>query len=232
MFAEYVSNNMWVMNATSIAVTQQQTQLAHVAAFGELEDGEIVALSRDGILYHVSTSTVLPLRLLSFAGYANNNYSQLNWQTASEINVKHFEVEYSADGVTFKNAGIVVAKNQPSSAYSFRHYLQNGTTYYRLKMVNENGVTEYSNIIPVKNVTGNKEPLIYNYNGNPRMIWLNVPQTEKVAFQLFTVNGQVVYQNNNYQNNSIINLQKIPPGVYIGKIITNENTASEKIIVQ
>jgi hypothetical protein len=232
IFSDYVSGNVWVMNTSSLAVTQQPTQLANVVAFGELEDGEITALSRNGILFYVSTNTVLPLRLLSFSGYASNNYTQLSWQTASEINVKHFEVEYSTDGMAFKQAAIVAAKNQASSAYTFRHYIQNGTMYYRLKMVNENAVAEYSNIIAVNNTTGNKEPLIYAYNGNTRMIWLNIAANEKAAFQLFTANGQLVYRVNNYQNNSIINLQKIAGGVYIGKIITRENTVSEKIIVQ
>jgi glucose/arabinose dehydrogenase len=232
IFGDYVSGNMWVMNATTLAVTQQQALLPTIVGFCELEDGEILALGRTTGLFYVSTNSVLPLKLLSFAGYASNNYSQLNWQTAAEINVKHFEVEYSADGITFKNAGTVLAKNQSSSAYTFRHYIQNGITYYRLKMVNENGVTEYSNIIPVKNVAASKEPVIFTYNGNSRMIWLNIPGNKKAAFQLFTISGQVVYQQNNYKDNSIIDLQKIPAGVYIGKIITAENTVSEKIIVR
>jgi glucose/arabinose dehydrogenase len=232
IFSDFVSGNVWVMNATTLAVTQQPTALPNVAGFGELEDGEIVALSRNGLLYHVSTNSVLPLKLLNFTGYANNNYTQLNWQTAAETQVKHFEVEYSADGITFKNAGIVAAKNQVAAAYGFRHYIQNNITYYRLKMVNDNGVAAYSDIIPVKNAAVSQQPVIYSFNGNSRMIWLNIAGNKKTAFQLFTVNGQVVYSTNNYQNNAIIDLQNIAAGIYVGKIITNENVVSEKIIVR
>jgi len=229
--ADYISGNVWVINATSYAATQQSTQLANIAGFGELPNGELLALSRNGILYAVSSSTVLPLKLVQWDGYAYNSYNMLNWQTADETNVKQFEVEYSTDGVTFKNAGNIVAKNTTYAVYTFRHDIQAGLHYYRLKMINTDGSLKYSNIITLKSSRPENDRFIYQYNGNSRLIWMNTPANEKVNFQLFNVNGQPVLQKENYLNNSIIDLQQLPAGVYIGKIIMTNKTVSEKIIV-
>jgi glucose/arabinose dehydrogenase len=230
--ADYVSGNVWVINATTFATSIQTGVLSNVAAFGELENGELVALSRNGVLYRVFTNTALSLKLTDFNGYAAGNYKQLNWQTADEKEVLQFEVEYSSDGVLFKKAGTITAKNENIAVYTFRHYVQNNVVFYRLKMLHQNGDIEYSKVIAVKNKRTEYQPVIYFYNGNPRAIWLNTSPNEKATFQLFNLNGQAVMQKENYLNNAIIDLQKIPAGLYIGKIITADKTVSEKILIK
>ncbi|WP_462254775.1 PQQ-dependent sugar dehydrogenase [Ferruginibacter sp.] len=229
--SDYVSGNVWVINSSTYAATIQAGALSNASGFGERENGELVALSLSGVLYSVSTSTVLSLKLVNWDGYSYGNYNQLNWQTADENAVLQFEVEYSNDGVVFKNAGVIAAKNESPSAYLFRHYIQNDLLYYRLKMLNKDGKIEYSNTIIIKNKTTVKEKIINSYNGNSRIIWLNIPPDEKVDFQLFNLNGQNIISIKNYQNNAIINLQKIPSGIYVGKIILKGEAVSEKIIV-
>jgi len=230
--ADYVSGNVWTINAASHAATLQATKLSNVVSFGELENGELLALSLSGTLYTVGTSSVLPLKLLQWSGTAFDNYNQLSWQTAEEVNVKQFDVEYSADGISFTNAGTILAKNLPNSAYTFRHYIQSNVSYYRLKTTNDNGKVEYTAIIALKNNSQKREHVIYSYNGNTKQIWLNIPANEKADFQLFSFNGQKVLQVSNYQNNAIIDLQKIPAGIYIGKIILTNRIVSEKVLVQ
>lgn len=230
--SDYVSGNVWVINSSTFAATIQTGALSNASGFGERENGELVALSLSGILYSVSTSTVLSLKLVNWDGYSYGNYNQLNWQTADEDAVLQFEVEYSYDGAVFKNAGVIAAKNESLSAYLFRHYIQSDLLYYRLKMVNKDGKIEYSNTIIIKNKTIVKEKIIFPYNGNSRIIWLNIPPDEKINFQLFNLSGQNLISIKNYQNNAIINLQKIPPGIYIGKVIVKGEAVSEKIIVE
>jgi glucose/arabinose dehydrogenase len=230
--ADYISGNVWVINAATFATSIQTGVLSNISAFGELENGELVALSRNGVLYRVFTNTILSLKLTDFTGYAAVNYKQLSWQTADEKEVLQFEVEYSSDGTTFKKAGTVTAKNEHRAVYTFRHYFQGNTVFYRLKMLHQNGDIEYSKVITIKNKRTEYEPVIYFYNGNSRIIWLNTPSNEKTSFQLFNLNGQTVMQIENYLNNDIIDLQKMPAGLYIGKIITGDKTVSEKILIR
>lgn len=43
----------------------------------------------------------LPIDLINFNAKLNDNKAELNWQTASEVNVKNFYIEKSSDGKTF-----------------------------------------------------------------------------------------------------------------------------------
>ncbi len=70
------------------------------------------------------------------------------WVTASEINVSHFNVQRSEDGVTFGTVGMVKAKG--AGKYSLTPNpspLERGVTcYYRLEVVDKNGALSYSEV--------------------------------------------------------------------------------------
>ncbi len=232
MCADFVTGHMWLVNSTNNVVTFQPNVLTQITCFGELENGEMVALTLGGALVRITTNSVLPLNLLSWSGYASENYNQLQWQTADETNVKQFEVEYSTDGNLFLPAGITRAKNERNAAYTFKHYLQNNQLFYRLKTVNIDGKFEYSKIITIKNRNTVQEQYVFTYNNNPSLIWLNITTNEKASFQLFNMNGQNVLNLASYRNNQVIDLRKLPTGIYIGNIILRDKIVSEKIFIR
>jgi hypothetical protein len=96
------------------------------------------------------TATVLPVVLSDFNVAASSCNGILNWKTASELNVKSFEVEYSTNGVQFTTAGTVQAKNS-SSGSVYKYVNAQGTTkgYYRLKIIDVDGNIAYSRIVSV-----------------------------------------------------------------------------------
>src|SRR6185436_10796251 len=82
--------------------------------------------------------TPQPILLLNFDAVKQGTTSQLSWQTSSEINSDHFEIEYSKDGVTWQTLGNVAAAGNSSvtKSYGFNHPNPvNGANYYRLKQV-------------------------------------------------------------------------------------------------
>lgn len=95
----------------------------------------------------------LPVELLFFdAKWLDNNYQtvELNWETASEINNSHFEIERSLDGIHFEYLKTVdrIINNTQNNHYNSLDedpYIE-GISYYRLKQVDNNGDFEYSNI--------------------------------------------------------------------------------------
>jgi hypothetical protein len=92
----------------------------------------------------------LPLKLISFQGALSNNRSQLQWTVAENESGKYFEIEKSVDGRNYTTAGVVmVTQKTGSETYSYKDDIQNAT-YYRLKMVNEDGSISYSKIILIK----------------------------------------------------------------------------------
>jgi hypothetical protein len=84
--------------------------------------------------------SVLPLMLVEFSGEAKNDKAVLKWKTAEEENTAVFEIERSADGVSFMKIGTVTAIGSGAHSYSFTDETPPaGNNYYRLKMVDKDG---------------------------------------------------------------------------------------------
>ena len=91
-----------------------------------------------------------PLKLISFQATLLNNKVNLNWTSANEVNVRNFAIERSKDGITYTQIGTVNAKNLTEATYVFSDKsIWAGTTYYRLKMNDNNGSFTYSNVATV-----------------------------------------------------------------------------------
>jgi hypothetical protein len=86
----------------------------------------------------------LPLTLLNlYVNLSSNKYVILNWQTAQEINTSHFIIERSANGTDFSSIGKVSASGNNSITKDYLYTdtkPAKGTNYYRLKMVDADGI--------------------------------------------------------------------------------------------
>ncbi|MGV3637086.1 MAG: T9SS type A sorting domain-containing protein, partial [Flavobacteriales bacterium] len=95
------------------------------------------------------TPLILPVELLAFDAWRQEQDAQLSWSTATERNSDHFVVERSTDGSVFKSIGVVPAAGNSAVRrdYDFTDdapFL--GTNYYRLKMVDQDHGMEYSDV--------------------------------------------------------------------------------------
>jgi hypothetical protein len=111
-------------------------------------------------LNSIGTSSTLPLDILSFSASVKNDIvPQVNlaWSTTNELNTKQFEVERSADATSFNAIGIVAANNTISqNSYTFTDAnIINGTSYYRLKIIDKDGAFKYSKVVAVNNTNRN-----------------------------------------------------------------------------
>jgi hypothetical protein len=97
---------------------------------------------------------VLPVKLLYFEGKKVESGNELNWKTAREVNFSHFEIEKSQNAQTFELIGKVISSTNTNKtetqAYSFIDNNSTGESYYRLKMVDSDGSSKYSNIVFIK----------------------------------------------------------------------------------
>ncbi|MEO1263353.1 MAG: hypothetical protein AAFZ15_31375 [Bacteroidota bacterium] len=106
------------------------------------------------------TQTSLPVELILFEANISEKSLLLNWQTESEINNEKFEIEESRDGRAVKKIGEVTGGGTTleQQEYLFEvHDPRNGTSYYRLKQIDFDGQSEYSNVISVNFKSGNAE---------------------------------------------------------------------------
>ncbi|MGH2552118.1 MAG: T9SS type A sorting domain-containing protein [Chitinophagaceae bacterium] len=193
--------------------------------------------------YNAPFST-LPVKLTSFTASLNNNKADLKWTTANEINVSHFVVEKSTDGTNFNDAGIVFAYgNETSTAnYSFTDNLsavQSGIVYYRLRSVDIDGKSMYSEtrIIRISRKTENTISIDAFPNPAINVVNITLPtawQNKKIYFEVLNLTGQVTIRTvtSNPGQNEKINVSNISPGMYIIKASCGGEIAQQKFVKQ
>jgi hypothetical protein len=141
-------------------------------------------------------SGILPVTLSEFKIVSKTDGVTLSWKTATEVNSSHFEIERSIDGKTWSTKGSVNAAGNVSvdQNYSFIDAVpENGTNYYRLKIVDTDNRFEYS---PVKSVSFSATSLNVFAGPSPAHSYLNVnvntPGNEPYRLRLINRSGQVV----------------------------------------
>ena len=108
---------------------------------------------KDGSATMVSAITcgvILNGTFTQFRGTLNDKKAYITWSTANEENLSHYVIERSLDGRVFVPVANVTAKNLPFAYYNFTDPAEvNGNHYYRLKMVQPDGLFKYSSIVLV-----------------------------------------------------------------------------------
>lgn len=150
----------------------------------------------------------MPVELTSFTASVNGNNVTLNWETATELNNKGFEIERALDvnvldgiteGLQFSTIGFTKGQGTSTSSkiYSFTDKLSAfGKYVYRLKQIDFNGAFEYSpNVSVSAGVKPSSYSLMQNYPNpfNPStIISFEVPKTSKVKLTVYNILGQQV----------------------------------------
>lgn len=173
----------------------------------------------------------LPLDLISFNGYPEQNFNTLNWVTGNESNMVWHIVERSPDGVRdFTEIGRKAAQNTVSATYSLNDNLPLPVGYYRIRSADVNGKEQFSNVIHI--LRTNDLSLLQLYP-NPTHTNLHVsflsPSVSPVKIALTDAQGKILseqlFHPTEVYNEYILSLEKYPAGVYF--IIFNDGTTRE-----
>ncbi len=191
------------------------------------------------------TGFPLPVKLVSFSAQLNgNNKTELKWVTASEINVSHFVVQKSTDGINFSEIGIVSAKGNSSDIANYNLWDnintdQQALIYYRLCSVDIDGKREYSETRIIRISKSNNPDITIVAYPNPAINDLRVTipsswQNKKIVYEVIAMNGQTAkrHETTNSSQTEIINLQSLSPGIYMVKVICEGSIAKQKLIKQ
>ncbi|WP_207494313.1 T9SS type A sorting domain-containing protein [Aridibaculum aurantiacum] len=101
--------------------------------------------------FAVWQASVLPVSLKAFNAALFNGSASLSWSSATENNLRGYAVEKSFDGASFSEISFVSAENRAAN-YSFvDNSIKPGTNYYRLRIVDKDGSTSYSNVVVLSN---------------------------------------------------------------------------------
>ena len=137
----------------------------------------------------------MPVQLTSFYAVTNNETVDIKWETANEINANQFIVERSADAIIFNALGTIAARNNGGIEQKYMitdpHPLI-GTSYYRLKQIDKDGVFTYSKIAPVNIFSVGNVILSPNPVGNNIFIQLQSENNIPCTFQVVDMTGKLL----------------------------------------
>lgn len=186
-----------------------------------------------------STDWFVPLQFLKFTAQRKQNYSQLDWSTARELNAEKYEIERSEDGISYRSIGIVLAHNAGgTNNYQYNDaLLLNGTAWYRIRSVDKNGRYNYSTVAVVSDRS--KEGGLYVIN-NPVYQFIHISTGSAYAgsyeYSLINTAGQLVQKGNMMANTGAVSTiplaAAITPGIYVLDIKNNTHRLTQKIVVR
>jgi hypothetical protein len=180
-----------------------------------------------------SVTVVLPLELISFSAKTNQTRNVfLEWKTANEQNIKTFFVEKSIDNQHFTTISNLDSKGQNGETqtyFSEDKNLSEGVYYYRLRIEENDGRTEYSKIISI-NIKGNSSISIYP---NPSNGIFNIESTKDLEqIEVFNALGQRIYFNTQMDKSQAkIDLSNFGKGVYFFHLLNEGKTTVQQVIV-
>jgi Secretion system C-terminal sorting domain len=188
-------------------------------------------------------SVALPLNLLSFYGSEVEGKTLLNWDTSFEKNINKFEIERSADAKVFVKIGERLAfgnklKNEITK-YNYTAFPLGLITYFRLKMVDNDGKIDYSKTIAIQSEnTDNRLEIFPNpIFGDELSVVFYTNKISDTKIEIINQEGKVLIDK--YlktiigKNMEFISLKTLLKGVYFVKIKSDnfgQNPMYKKII--
>ena len=160
--------------------------------YGASPDGEVED--------HVVSFTVLPVDLINFKATASGKQVMLTWQTATETNNDHFDIERSANGSGWQKIGTMngYGNSYQLQTYSFTdHQPYDKSNYYRLKQVNNDGSFSYST---VRRINFESTVVITRVYPNPVKDQLHIVSNSgeiNYNVSITNISGQEVLRKNN-----------------------------------
>lgn len=189
-----------------------------------------------------NTTSPLPVKLTSFVATAKANGALLNWITASEINNKGFEVERSVDGRNFLFVDFVKGAGNSTRTLSYsltdaKAFALSNVVYYRLKQVDFDGKSTYSNVVRVSKTAGevNALSLFPNPYATDYSISFTAINDGKASVEMLDIQGKTVASFDadiisGANTLSIVETADMKPGIYFVRITVNGEVQTLKLV--
>lgn len=218
----------WALNGTHVTTTGSNATATLsrtlMTSFGQVGVGGALA------------DNPLPIDLISFSGTASTNANMLTWVTATEINVSNFSIEKLNNNNEFISIGTVdaIGNSKELNKYQFAdlNISDNGVSYYRLKIVDIDNSSTYSDIVAISRK--DKFKLKLDVYPNPSSKIVNVllnTSDEQNEMRVIDMFGKIVFSSTFSSINAAqIDVENLPNGIYHIQIINNYGTLTKSFI--
>lgn len=194
--------------------------------------------------------TPLPVELISFSAYNQDDHVHLHWETATELNNFGFEVQRMEEGGEWRPVGFVAGKGTVfyPQIYDWDDWLDNldvplsqqQLLRYRLKQMDRDGSYEYSPVVDVA-FTPLAGPLSLEVYPSPctdrAVASLRLSEQAAVTAGVFDVTGKLLISvlegASLAAGNHAVTLpvQTLTPGVYLLRVSAPTGTTTKRFVV-
>lgn len=181
---------------------------------------------------YMPLSTALPVKFISFTSENKEASVQLNWSTGFELNNNFFSLERSIDGTNWTE----VTRVESGKVEGVQNYMAidskpvNGLSFYRIKQVDLNGSSSYSEII----VNEYKSPLTVSIFPNPATTEFTVVSDNIQNLEIIVLDAQgktCDLQSSSNENSVTFSTEGLSNGVYFIKLMLNGISESRMVTV-
>lgn len=162
----------------------------------------------------------LPLTLMSFEGQAIEEGALLTWSTSHESKLEYFELQKSTNDVAFTSLARITPRNHGDAynTYSFIDEQFNASSYYRLRVVEEDGTVSYFKAF----IQTDKEITVRVFPNPARdrvqLLINGIEEGEQIRLEMTGLTGQTIFtaEGNRSTLEEMLNkhFQDIPQGLY------------------
>ena len=216
-------------NGDSIIATSAQLDLPLVVTLDAFGNLFVTDVNNERI--RKITGLVTPVSLSTFTATKQKKNVLLNWQTATETNTSHFNIQSSTNGKDFETVGSVNAKG--AGTYSFNdpltiHDSRFTKLYYRLEIVDKDGSKTYSDI---RELTMDNGRLTISPNPAKDIVYIAGKAMQHITI-MDNAGKIVVNKTLNSVDNTSINITNLAKGVYFISVKDiSGNKQTEKLVV-
>ncbi len=197
-------------------------------------DNTIVAATHGRGLWTSNILDVLPLKNISISGsLQEGNIANLNWKMIDATDKATFFLEYSEDGVHYKQ---IVKANHRTTSYQYK--ITSDIGYFRVMGYEPNAAPIYSNVVVLRQSAITKG-LQININPNPVInggkIYIQSNATGDYSWRITNIQGSILQsgkgnliRNTDEQLKASIN--SLSSGMYLIHIVQNNQSKTRSFI--
>jgi hypothetical protein len=179
--------------------------------------------------FALGSNGALPVHLMTFGVTKDGKNVKIIWTTSDEINLTGYEVERSTDGIEFSKI-IRVNAHRLETEQTYETTDANplaGRSYYRLKMINDDGTFSYSKVVKIE-----MDRAITTFifpNPARRIIHVQGAQQFR-AIQLMDESGRVLKEWQKPSSDEL-DIGVVASGIYHLRMFSGNDIITERLVI-
>lgn len=230
--ADYITGNFYKITPLpggSYNTEQFNSLMNGISDFGVGEDQTIyVTRLTTSAVFKLGTDEPLPVTVLSFNGNYTGQSVQLNWHITKAVEIQSYIIEKSSDGIHYTAIGEMPQSKSETYTYT-DHRPHPDINYYRLRIIESNGLYFYSEIV---RVVASSQPTVTIYPSvfkcaSPIM----VSAEQKGVLEIFDGRGAKVLSTTlDAGHQKTLEINTCLPGIYLVRFKSGSINYLQKII--